>query len=151
MQASAKDTDRYFEEVEESETWTEEDVRTITETDIINFCGVSGDFHRAVRGKPYIEEKFGGPIAHGHLVSAVAESIVADLNPKAFTYGHEHVRFSTPTMVYDTQTVHREVINTEIRDDELGRVDYNYEAENDDGETVCVYDHPTLVERAPEQ
>ncbi|QCC49407.1 MaoC family dehydratase [Halobellus limi] len=149
MRAPAKDTNRYFHEISEGETWTETDARTITEADIINFCGVSGDFHRAVTSKPYAEEKFGGLIAHGHLVAAVAESIIADLNPKAFTYGHDHVRFPAPTMVDDTLTVSREVVNKEVRDEEFGRVDYRYEAENDDGETVCVFDHLTMVEREP--
>jgi len=147
MQAPAKDTNRYFEAIEEGETWTETDARTITETDIINFCGVSGDFHKAVSSKPYAEERFGGPIAHGHLVATVTESIIADLNPKAFTYGHDHVRFPTPTMIDDTLSVSREVINTEPRNEDLGRVDYTYEAENRDGETTCAFDHLTLVER----
>lgn len=147
MQAPAKDTDRYFEEIEEGETWTEEEARTITETDIINFCGVSGDFHKAVTSKPYAEEKFGGLIAHGHLVATVTESIVADLNPKAFTYGHDNVRFPNPTMVDDTLSVFREVINKEERNDDLGRIDYRYETQNQNGETVCVFDHLTLVER----
>lgn len=47
--------------------------RTITETDIVNFCGISGDFTRL-----HIDEEFakslphGTRIAHGPLVSAVA-------------------------------------------------------------------------------
>ena len=149
-QAPAKDTDRYWEAIEEGETWTVERARTVTEADIINFAGVSGDFHPAVVSKPYAEEKFGGLIAHGHLVATLAESIVADLNPKAFTYGHDSVRFPNPTMVDDTLTVHREVIDTAVHSDQYGRVDYQYEAENQDGETVCVFEHLTLVDREPE-
>ncbi|MFB6361510.1 MAG: MaoC family dehydratase [Halobacteriales archaeon] len=151
MQAPAKDTDRYFEEIAEGETWTENDARTITETDIINFCGVSGDFHKAVSSKPYAKEKFGGLIAHGHLVATVTESIIADLNPKAFTYGHDRVRFPNPTMVDDTLSVTREVIQTEPRNADLGRVDYTYEAQNQSGDTVCVFNHLTLVEREPDE
>lgn len=147
MEAPSKDTDRYFEAIEQGEAFTVERARTITEADIVNFAGVSGDFHRAVTSKPYAEEKFGGLIAHGHLVAAVTESIVADLNPKAFTYGHDRVRFPTLTMVDDTLTVHREVVNTEVHNNEFGRVDYTYETKNGDGETICVFDHLTLVER----
>lgn len=146
-QAPAKDTDRYWDEVDEGEEWTVQDARTVTEADIINFAGVSGDFHPAVVSKPYAEEKFGGLIAHGHLVATLTESIIADLNPKAFTYGHDRVRFPNPTMVDDTLSTHREVINTEPRNEELGRVDYTYESENQEGETVCVFNHLTLVER----
>jgi len=151
VQAPAKDTDRYWETVERGETWTVEDARTVTETDIVNFAGVSGDFHPAVVSKPYANERFGGLIAHGHLVATLTESIIADLNPKAFTYGHDKVRFPTATMVDDTLTAHREVIDTEVYSDEFGRVDYQYEAENQDGETVCAFEHLTLVERNPEQ
>lgn len=151
MKAPSKDTDRYFEAVREGETWTIEDARTITEADIVNFSGVSGDFHKAVSSKPYAEEKFGGLIAHGHLVATVTESIIADLNPKAFTYGHDEVRFPTPTMVDDTLTARREVIDTNAYSDDFGRVDLQYEAKNQAEETVCVMKHLTLVERKPNE
>jgi acyl dehydratase len=146
----AKDTDRYWEDFHEGETWTAADARTVTEADVVNFAGVSGDFHPAVVSKPYAVEKFGGQIVHGHLVATLTESIIADLNPKAFTYGHDSVRFPNATMVDDTLTAHREIIDTAVHSDDYGRVDYLYEAEKQDGETVCVFEHLTLVDRDPE-
>jgi acyl dehydratase len=145
--APAKDTNRYFEEIDVGETYTVADHRTITEADIVNFAGVSGDFHPATMSKPYAEDKFGGRIAHGHLVATVLESIIADLNPKSFTYGHDEVRFPNPTMIGDTLTGHREVIEKEPYNEQRGKVVYQYEATNQDGGTVCVFKHLTMIDR----
>jgi len=150
-EAPAKDTNRYFDEIEVGETYTVEDQRTVTEADVVNFAGVSGDFHPYHMSKTRMEDsQFGGRIAHGILVFAIAEALVADMNPRSFTYGHEGLRFPTPVMLGDTLTVHREVVEKEVRDEDWGRVDYEYEATNQDDETVFVCKHLTLVERRSE-
>ncbi|NDJ86040.1 MAG: dehydratase [Chloroflexi bacterium] len=62
----------YFEDMEIGET-RETLGRTITETDIINFAGVSGDFNPLHINAPYAEaSQFGDRIAHGVLGLAVA-------------------------------------------------------------------------------
>lgn len=148
MQAPAKDTDRYFEAIEEGETYTVEDERTITETDVVNFAGLSGDFHPLHMSKPVGEaSEFGGRVAHGNLVFSIAEALVADMNPKSFSYGYDELRFIEPVFIGDTLTVRREVVETEAYNEDLGRVVYSYEVENDDGETVLACEHITLVER----
>lgn len=46
--------------------------RTITETDIILYCGLSGDFHPIHTDSEYAAQHFyGGRIAHGMLVATV--------------------------------------------------------------------------------
>jgi len=148
MQAPAKDTDRYFEAIEDGETYDVADVRTITEADIVNFAGLSGDFHPLHMSKPAAEASdFDGRIAHGNLVFSVAEALVADMNPKSFSYGYDRIRFVEPVLIGDTISVSREVVETEVYNDTLGRVTYEYEVENDDGQTVLVCTHITLVER----
>lgn len=148
MQAPAKDTDRYFEEIEEGETFRVEDARTITEADIVNFAGLSGDFHPLHMSEPAASDSdFEGRIAHGNLVFSIAEALVADMNPRSFSYGYDGIRFVEPVLIGDTISVTREVVETEEYDDSLGRVAYEYEVENDDGETVLVCTHITLVER----
>jgi len=72
------------------------------------------------------------------------------MNPKSFTYGHDNVRFPNPTFIGDTLTGHREVVEKEPRNDELGKVVYRYEATDQDGNTVCVFDHLTMVDRRPD-
>ena len=148
MQAPAKDTDRYFEQIDEGEVYRVDDARTITEADIVNFAGISGDFHPLHMSVTAAEESdFEGRIAHGNLVFSIAEAMVADMNPKSFSYGYDELRFIEPVLIGDTLSVTREVVETEEYNDSLGRVAYEYEVENGDGETVLVCTHITLVER----
>ncbi|MFC7020796.1 MULTISPECIES: MaoC/PaaZ C-terminal domain-containing protein [Haloarcula] len=148
MDAPAKDTDRYFEAIEEGETFTVEAARTITEADIVNFAGLSGDFHplhmSAERGEA---SDFGERIAHGNLVFSVAEALVADMNPRSFSYGYDSLRFVNPVGIGTTLTVHREVVETEAYNDDLGRVVYEYVVEDQEGTTLLACEHITLVER----
>jgi acyl dehydratase len=148
MQAPAKDTDRYFEAIEEGETYGVADARTITEADVVNFAGISSDFHPLHMSTVAAEASdFEGRIAHGNLVFSVAEAMVADMNPKSFSYGYDTLRFVNPVLIGDTLSVTREVVATEEYSDDLGRVAYEYEVGNEDGETVLACTHITLVER----
>jgi acyl dehydratase len=148
MEAPVKDTDRYFEAIEEGETYRVADARTITEADIVNFAGLSGDFHPLHMSKPAGETSdFEGRIAHGNLVFSIAEALIADMNPKSFSYGYDRIRFVKPVLIGDTISVSREVTETEEYNDSLGRIAYEYEVENDAGETVLVCTHIALVER----
>jgi acyl dehydratase len=151
MDAPSKDTDRYFDSIEEGETYTVEAARTITEADVVNFAGVSGDFHPLhVSTDRAADSDFGERIAHGNLVFSVAEALVADMNPRSFSYGYDDLRFVSPVPVGTTLTVHREVVECEEYNDDLGRVVYEYEVEDSDGETLLVCKHITLCERRPD-
>ena len=61
--------------------------RTITETDVVSFCGLSGDFNwfhvDAVAAK---ESVFGQRVAHGMLVASIATGLqVGQMEPKIAT------------------------------------------------------------------
>jgi acyl dehydratase len=148
MSNPGKDTERYFEEIEEGETYTVEDARTITEADVVNFAGLSGDFHPLHMSKTVGENSdFGERIAHGNLVFSVAESLIADMNPRSFSYGYDSLRFVNPVPIGATLTVSREVIETEDYNDSLGKVVYEYVAKDENDETVLSCQHITLVEK----
>jgi Acyl dehydratase len=147
-EAPAKDTDRYFEAIEEGETYEVVDVRTITETDVVNFAGISGDFHPLHMSVPAGEDsEFGERIAHGNLVFSIAEALVADMNPKSFSYGYDSLRFVNPVFIGDTISATREITTAESYNDDLGRVVYEYEVRTQDGDTVLACEHITLVEK----
>lgn len=65
----------YFEDMKPGQTWTTAG-RTVTEADVVNFCGVSGDFNwihidaEATKTSP-----FGQRIAHGLLVLSIATGL----------------------------------------------------------------------------
>ncbi len=61
--------------------------RTITETDVVNFCGLSGDFNWFHVDKVAAEESvFGQRVAHGMLVASIATGLqVGSMEPKIAT------------------------------------------------------------------
>lgn len=66
---------RYFEDFEIGAEFTTP-ARTITQTDIINFACLSGDFNEVHTNFEYCKStQFGEPIAHGPMVYAVAAGL----------------------------------------------------------------------------
>lgn len=140
--------DRYFEDVELGEERTVRDARTITEADIVNYAGVSGDFGDVhVSAEAAKDTSFGERIAPGNMVHAIAEPIGVDWAVEAFSYGHDNVRFVNPVFIGDTITVHTEVVEVGDYDDEFGRVVNKYTVTNQRDETVLVDEHILLVKR----
>jgi len=119
LKAPAKDTDRYFEKIEVDEKFKLEDARTISQADIQNFAGVSGDFHPLHVSEPFARSaaNFDSRVAHGALVFVVTEAMVTDRNPKKFSYGHDTLRFVSPVYPGDTLTFERAVTDKETYDD----------------------------------
>ena len=142
---------RYFEGIEIGDTASFDNVRTITETDIANFAGLTGDFHPIHMSEEFAAEEtqFDGRIAHGQMIADITESIAAEENLHCFSYGHDGTRFVNPVYPGDTLSARREVVETEVYDEEYGRVVYEYEATNQDGQTVLVDRHTMLVKRRP--
>lgn len=122
--------------------------RTITETDIVTFAMLSGDWHPAHTDVTYAESDpvFGGRVAHGALVLSVALGLVT-FRPdamKAF-YGIDRLRFVTPTRIGDTLHVETEVVGLSPRDAGSGIVTSRFTVLNQRGETVLAAELKTLV------
>lgn len=147
-EAPAKHTDRFFDQIAEGEEYTVEAARTITEADVVNFSGISGDFHPQHLSTEFAAETDAGRrIAHGNLIFSITEGLIAERNRHSISYGYDHVRFVNPTFIGDTLTASREVLSTESYDDTYGQVVYRYEATKQDGSTVYVGDHIMMVEK----
>ncbi|MCZ7544751.1 MAG: MaoC/PaaZ C-terminal domain-containing protein [Anaerolineae bacterium] len=92
--------------------------RTITEADVVNFAGVSGDFNPMHTNAEYMKgHMFGQRVAHGLLVLSVASGLayqlgIIDGTVLAFREIDEW-KFSTPTLIGDTVRVELEV--TELK------------------------------------
>lgn len=88
--------------------------RTISETDIINFAGLSGDFNQLHTDREYAKETpFGQPIAHGMLVASIAEGSLNRLGimeGTAFAFLGINWKFLKPVLVGDTITIGIEVM-----------------------------------------
>jgi 3-hydroxybutyryl-CoA dehydratase len=93
-----------FHQLSEGDEW-ESPRRTITEADVVNFAGISGDFnpihvdHEAARAGP-----FGKPVAHGLLGLAIASGLGSH-SPKVDTLAFLAIlewQFREPILFGDT-------------------------------------------------
>src|SRR5271157_3362332 len=94
---------QYFEDYEAGST-RQSLGRTITETDIVLHAGQSGDFYPHHMDAEWCkQQEFKQRIAHGTLIFTIAVGLTAgDVNPEAFTYGYDRLRFIRPVFIGDT-------------------------------------------------
>jgi oxepin-CoA hydrolase/3-oxo-5,6-dehydrosuberyl-CoA semialdehyde dehydrogenase len=131
--------------------------RTVTEADIVNFAGLTGDhFYAHVDEIGAKEGIFGKRVAHGYfLISAAAGQFVsAAPGPVLANYGLENLRFVEPVGIGDTirtRLTCKRKIRKDLRPGETrptGVVEWHAEIRNQDDTLVATYDILTLVERA---
>jgi len=130
--------------------------RTVSEADIVNFGGVSGDyFYMHFDEVAARDTQFGKRIAHGYFVlSAAAGLFVSPApGPVLANYGLDNLRFVAPVAIGDTirarLTCKRKVDRK--RSDEQGRgqgvVAWDVQVTNQHDELVASYDILTLVQK----
>ncbi|WP_254543826.1 MaoC/PaaZ C-terminal domain-containing protein [Halomarina pelagica] len=119
--------------------------RTITEADVTNFAGVSGDFnHLHTDAEAMAESDFGERIVHGALVFSVMTGLLwqsrttAERDAVVAFYGVDRLRFRAPTFIGDTVHVELEVTDKEPRDHPVGNGVLTYDAEVVTGEGTVV-------------
>lgn len=137
-----------FEQFEVGETWTSRG-RTITESDIVNFSGVSGDFFPLHTDSEYAKNTiFKQRIAHGLLVLSIGTGLL-EMSPKAVVafYGIEKLRFLKPTFIGDT--IHLELKVTGLKDkgNGTGVVTFQQEIIKQTGETVVTAEYKFLINK----
>jgi acyl dehydratase len=127
--------------------------RTITETDFVVHAGHTGDFFPHHMDAEFMKtQPFGQRIAHGTMVFSIGVGLTASvINPVAFSYGYDRLRFVKPVFIGDT--IHTRTTIAAKEDDpkraEMGRVFERTEVINQNGEVVLVADHIYIVERKP--
>jgi len=128
--------------------------RTVTEADVVNFAGVSGDFnHLHTDAEAMADSAFGERIAHGALVFSVLTGLVWQSRSEAQRehivafYGVDRLRFVQPLRIGETIHADVEVVDKERRDHPTatGVVRQQAEAVNQDGETVLSCEFLILV------
>lgn len=126
--------------------------RTITEADVVNFAGVSGDFNPLHTSAPdAAASDYGERVAHGALVFAVMTGLTRRIRDRradvvAF-YGVDRLRFTGPVGLGDTVRVELELTGKEPRDHPTanGVVRYDAAVVTDDGDTVLSCELLSLV------
>ena len=139
----------YFDDVEVGQQW-ESLGRTITEADIVNFAGISGDFnpihvdHEFARSTP-----FRRPIAHGLLVQAIGSGL-GIYAPQMRTLAIQSIRewhFREPVFVGDTIRARSQVLSKELRGrGRRGVITWQRHIVNQEGKVVQEGISVTIVE-----
>lgn len=125
--------------------------KTITEADVVIHAGQVGDFFPHHMDAEWCKKtEFGQRIAHGTLTFSVGVGLTATvINPVAFSYGYDHLRFIKPVFIGDT--IHTKVTIKEKKDHKkranMGFVTETLEIINQKGETVMVADHLLLCQK----
>src|SRR5271166_5569041 len=143
----------YFDDVEVGQQW-ESLGRTITEADIVNFAGLSGDFNPI-----HVDHQFAAttpfrrPIAHGLLVFSVGSGLGL-FAPPMRTLAILSIRewyFRDPVFPGDTIHIVSKVVDKQVRGRaRRGEITWQRQFFNQDGKLIMEGLTQTLVEgRAP--
>ncbi len=124
-----------------------ETTKTITETDIVLFAGLTGDFNPM-----HVDEvtasatKFGGRIAHGMLsASLLSATLGMKLPGPGAIYMSQSLRFTRPVRIGDTVTARVEVLELMT---EKNRVRVGTECRNQAGDVVITGEATLFVPSA---
>jgi acyl dehydratase len=143
---------QYFDDVEVGQEW-ESQGRTVTETDIVNFAGVSGDFnpihtdHEFAKSTP-----FRRPIAHGMLAMSIGSGLGTSspmMRTLAFL-GIREWKFVGTVFPGDTIRVRTKILAKELRGrGKRGEIVWQRKLVNQEGKVVQEGTNVTLVECRP--
>ena len=111
--------------------------KTISESDVYLFAGITGDLNPAhVNQKQAEQSMFKGRIAHGILVTGLISTCLGMHLPGPGTiYLSQQVKFTAPVHIGDTITAEVEVIEMNV---EKNRIKLKTTCVNQDGKVVIV-------------
>ena len=119
--------------------------KTIGESDIYLFAGITGDFSPNHVDVEYMKTTpFGGIIAHGVLIVGLMSTCstraleFAQTDRPAVSYGYDRIRFVKPVFVGDTVTVTYAITGEDHAD---SRTTATVTARNQRGDVVAVATH----------
>ncbi len=103
-EANAKLHGYYFEDLEEG--MEDAYAKTITNADVINFAGISGDTNPVHLNHEFASETlFEGQVAHGMLTASFISTVIGTKLPgPGCIYVSQNLRFMVPVKVGDTVT-----------------------------------------------
>jgi oxepin-CoA hydrolase/3-oxo-5,6-dehydrosuberyl-CoA semialdehyde dehydrogenase len=142
---------KYFEDLEIGDSLLTHR-RTVSEADIVNFGGISGDyFYMHFDEIAAKESPFGKRIAHGYFVLSAAAGLFVDPKPGPVlaNYGLDTLRFVKPVGIGDTIQARLTAKRKIDKKKDQGVVAWDVEVTNQGGELVASYDILTLVAKRP--
>ena len=145
---------KYFEDFTLGQCYTTTR-RTITETDIVNFACLTGDFHPLHMDQLYAETTpYKTRIAHGPLIFALAVGLISQTGLFADSFvlfvGASDLRFPLPVRAGDTLMVEAQVTESRASSKpDKGVLKMHYAVKNQNAEETMSVDMSCLVPRRP--
>jgi acyl dehydratase len=143
---------RYWDEIEVGEEY-ESPGRTITETDVVLFAGLSGDYNVLHTDAEFMKSSiFGERIAHGLLGLAVQAGLLTRVMPSYAAVGLGALRwkFKAPVKFGDTVRVRARVVSKKESKPDRGLVTLYRTVLNQRDEVVQEGETDLIVERRPD-
>lgn len=130
--------------------------RTVTETDIVLFAGLTGDYHPAHTDDEYAKKMslFRKRVAHGFLVLSICNGLlvrsgVIDMEVKGLLLGINNVKFLKPVSIGDTIRVEYQLVEKRQSKTypDMDIITLKGTCINQSDETVMTYEHIIMLER----
>jgi 3-hydroxybutyryl-CoA dehydratase len=127
-----------FEELEAGAAFTTRG-RTVTETDVVSFAALTGDWHPQHTDAVWASESpFGERIAHGLAIVSFAAGLVPFDPERVMALRRiADATFKRPVKLGDTLRVRGKIAELSERSDEAGLVAFNWSVLNQDERVVC--------------
>ncbi len=128
--------------------------RTITESDIVNFAGMTGDFNQIHTDAEFAaQDTFGQRVAHGLLVQSIATGLAVQsgiIEGTVLAFRELSAKFSLPVFIGDTVHVELEITETKALP-RLGggTINMKYAVYNQHGKAVQRGDWVMLIKNQP--
>jgi len=111
--------------------------RTITETDVVNYCALTGNWIAIHSNTVYSSQtRFGKRLVQGALTYSIATGLIQFGLGIQANYGIDNMRFLKPVVINDTVYARATVIGKKVKDDKYGVIKFLMQVLNQDGDTV---------------
>ncbi|MFT3814925.1 MAG: MaoC/PaaZ C-terminal domain-containing protein [Acidovorax sp.] len=125
-----------FDELEEGHVF-KSGGRTITETDVVNYCALTGNWIAIHSNTVYASKtRFGKRLVQGSLTYSVVTGLIQFGLGIQANYGIDNMRFLKPVLIDDTIYARCTVIGKKVKDEKYGVIKFLMQALNQDGDVV---------------
>lgn len=139
---------QYFEELEIGYETGRSRGRTVTETDVVSFMMITGNWAEIHSNVEYCRDsKFGQRVVQGTLVLGISQGMFTTGRAVAAFYGLDRLRFVKPVFIGDTVHVSCVVRRLEPKDDDFGVAVWEMRVGNQRGEIVQTSEYSLLTHR----
>ncbi|MBB5406355.1 acyl dehydratase [Paraburkholderia sp. HC6.4b] len=126
--------------------------RTVTETDVVNFCALTGNWIEIHSNVQYASKtRFGKRLVQGSLTYAIVTGLIQFGLGIQANYGIDNMRFLAPVFIGDTIYAACEVIGKKEKDEKYGVIKFLMKAINQDGVVVQKGEWSLLMLRQREE